>query len=250
MMRRAMDTILYLDGLARDQEGPEFVLLSSAAGILGDGKRAGLAALSAVIDALGRDRARRQGLATRSLAWGGRHEGADDRAEESRATRGERQTALKRAFAVSEAYDGVGGTTVLAGVEWNVPDLRKRAAASTLPPLFLRLFPARPRVPQATAATTETGLKDWFTDLTEQELDSKLMDLVHANVATVLGYDSKDSVSAEVAFRDLGIDSMTAVDLRNRINAATGLKLRSTMVFDHPSCAALAEHLKESLRSA
>jgi acyl carrier protein len=116
--------------------------------------------------------------------------------------------------------------------------------------LFRRLFPARPRVPRSTAATTETGLKDWFTDLTEQELDSKLLDLVHANVATVLGYDSKDSVSADVAFRDLGIDSMTAVDLRNRINAATGLKLRSTMVFDHPSCAALAEHLKESLRSA
>jgi acyl transferase domain-containing protein/acyl carrier protein len=248
-VRRAMDTILYLDGLARDQEGPQFVLLSSAAGILGDGKRAGLAALSAVIDALGRDRARR-GLATRSLAWGGQDEGAVDFAEESRATRGARQAALKRAFAVSESYDGVGGTTVLAGVEWNVPDLRKQAATSTLPPLFRRLFPARPRVPRSTAATTETGLKDWFTDLTEQELDSKLLDLVHANVATVLGYDSKDSVSADVAFRDLGIDSMTAVDLRNRINAATGLKLRSTMVFDHPSCAALAEHLKESLRSA
>jgi acyl carrier protein len=129
----------------------------------------------------------------------------------------------------------------------NVSALRKQAATSKLPPLFRRLFPARPRVPQSAAAQTEPGLKNLFTDLTEQELDSMLLDLVHTNVATVLGHESKDFVSADAVFRDLGIDSMTAVDLRNRISAATGLKLRATMVFEHPSCLALARHLKESL---
>jgi acyl carrier protein len=246
-VRRAMDTILHLDGLAREQEGPELVLLSSAAGILGDGKRVGLAALSAVMEALGRDRARR-GFATRSLAWGGQGEAARDSAEETAAASGERQTDMRRAFTFLESFGEVVGGTVLAGVEWNVPALRRQAAASKVPPLFRLPFPARPRVPQSAAAQTEPGPENWLADLTGQELDSRLLDLVHINVATVLGHASKDVVPADAVFRDLGIDSMTAVDLRNRISAATGLKLRVTMVFEHPSCQALAQYLKESLR--
>ncbi len=94
------------------------------------------------------------------------------------------------------------------------------------------------------------SLTDRLRDLSPEQRRELVLGLVLADVALVLGYGDAHGVSPEGAFRDLGFDSLTAVELRNRINDRTGLKLGVTAVFDHPSPRELADHLLDRLAPA
>lgn len=83
-----------------------------------------------------------------------------------------------------------------------------------------------------------------------EERTEAVRELVRAQAATVLGHDTADDVALDQPFRDLGIDSLTAVELRNQLNAITGLRLSATLVFDHPTAAAVSTHVLERLLGA
>ncbi|MFB6827321.1 beta-ketoacyl reductase, partial [Streptomyces virginiae] len=106
--------------------------------------------------------------------------------------------------------------------------------------------PAR-RTVEAGPAAGGQSLADRLVAMAPAERERFTLDLVRRNVATVLGHDGVDSVAPAQAFKEIGFDSLTAVELRNRLTAATGLRLPATLVFDYPSPAALAHHLCDEL---
>ncbi|MEU1289778.1 phosphopantetheine-binding protein, partial [Kitasatospora sp. NPDC005856] len=118
--------------------------------------------------------------------------------------------------------------------------LRKRARNGTLPPLFERLVPTPVR---QSAASGGPSLAERLSGLDGNKRAQVLLDLVRTHVAAVLGHESAGGIDPDSALKELGFDSLTAVSLRNQLSAATGLRLPTTLVFDHPSTAAIASFL-------
>ncbi|MFI1801606.1 type I polyketide synthase, partial [Streptomyces sp. NPDC020379] len=102
----------------------------------------------------------------------------------------------------------------------------------------------RASVPSTDAAS---GLRARLAELEGSEQDDLLLDLVRDQVATTLGYDGPEAVDAGRTFKELGFDSLGAVEFRNRLNLTTGLRLQTTLLFDYPTPAVLARHLRTSL---
>ncbi|MGV9362791.1 type I polyketide synthase [Amycolatopsis sp. NPDC003731] len=232
-----------LDTLLGDTELDAFVLFSSIAGVWGSGRQAAYAAANAHLDALAENR-RGRGLAATALAWGPWADGgmaADHDAEDYLRRRG--LTPLRPALAVRAMAGAVGrGETALtlADVDWTrfVP-----AFTSARPSALLLGVPEARTVVEA--EIPETDLRE---QLTGPDAERTLLTLVRTEAAAALGYRGADAVPAARPFTELGFDSLTSVEFRNRLAAAAGVPLPATVVFDHPTPAALARHLLGVLR--
>ncbi|MYR23698.1 beta-ketoacyl synthase N-terminal-like domain-containing protein, partial [Streptomyces sp. SID6137] len=236
------DAVLHLDELTDDRT--TFVMFSSAAGVFGNPGQGNYAAANAFLDAFARHRSA-QGRPTVSLAWGlWEQEGAmADTLDAAGRSRMARSGVLAlttedglRLFDAALAAD----EPLLVPVRLDTAALRE-GAAQTVPAPLRGLVRNSVR---GTAQRATTGsLADRLAGLTGDERAEALLELVRGEVAAVLGHSSPRAVQPTHAFQDLGFDSLTAVELRNRLTGATGLRLPATLVFDHPTPTALARHI-------
>ncbi|MGW4502587.1 type I polyketide synthase, partial [Micromonospora sp. NPDC004336] len=242
---------VHLDELLGDRPLDAFVLFSSIAGIWGSGGQAAYAAGNAFLDALA-ERRRARGLAATAVAWGPWADGgmASGEGQELLARRG--LSPMSPAQAVYAMRSAVGRdvpSVTVADVDWSL--FTPAFAAARPRPLLDDIAEARDALRVVDAAAEDAaggGLRQHLLTLPRAEQDRHLTDLVRTHTAAVLGHSGTDLVKANRAFKELGFDSLTAVELRNRLNAATGLTLPTTLVFDYPNPAALADHLSAALR--
>ncbi|WP_406150554.1 type I polyketide synthase [Streptomyces sp. NBC_01012] len=241
--------------------GGLFVLFSSAAGVLGAAGQANYAAGNAFLDGLAAFR-RSRGLSGVSVAWGLWEErsvmtGGLERADLARMLRmGVLPMSSEEGLRLFDTAARSPESAVLAARL----DARSLAAGDAAGHPMLRGLlrqPSAPRRRSLTAAAHGTGTGDRATELRDsllrQQPDGRratLLDMVRTQVTTVLGHADADAVAPDRAFKELGLDSLTAVDLRNRLSTATGLRLPATLAFDHPDCSALAGHLLAEILGA
>jgi acyl transferase domain-containing protein/NADPH:quinone reductase-like Zn-dependent oxidoreductase/acyl carrier protein len=242
-----VDAAWYLHELTEDLELCAFVLFSSAAGVLGAPGQANYAAANAFLDALAAHR-RARGLPGVSIAWGlwaassamtGHLQESDVRRIERfglRALQAEEGLDLFDAALRLEITDEA--TVIAAPLDFAA--LRVLARDERLPALLRGLV----RVPPRRASDGARGsLVQRLEGLPEKERQRVVLDLVRGEAAAVLGHATPGAVEPARAFKELGFDSLAAVELRNRLSAVTGLRLPATLVFDYPSPLVLTEHL-------
>ncbi|MFF0117277.1 beta-ketoacyl reductase, partial [Streptomyces prasinus] len=223
-------------------DAEEFVLYSSVSAALGSPGQGNYAAANAYLDALAHHRHAR-GLPARSLAWGPWDVGAG---MTGALTDGDRERAARSGLPVTTAEDGTALLdAALSGADPAVLPGAVDIAGFTgrpEPPHLLRGLVRGPRRAAAGPAG-ETGFADRLRALPADERARVLLERVRAEAAAVLGFAVADAVERDRPFKELGFDSLTAVELRNRLGAVTGVRLPATLVFDHPTPEALAERL-------
>ncbi|WP_050800088.1 type I polyketide synthase [Streptomyces himastatinicus] len=253
VMRPKADGARLLDELTRDADLAAFVLFSSAAGVMGTAGQGNYAAANAFLDALALSR-RAEGLAATSMAWGlwtsdsamTAHLDDADIARLSRSGLGSMSTS--QGLALLDAALAADRPTIVPA-RLDLSALRNHAARGTLPAVFKSLVRAPARRAAAVVGTGQSS--SWIADmaaLDDGDRAAALLELVGTQVSLVLGHGSALSVEADRAFRDLGFDSLTGLELRQRLQAATGLRLPSTLVFDYPTSNALVGFLEEQIR--
>ncbi|WP_042411513.1 type I polyketide synthase, partial [Streptacidiphilus carbonis] len=243
----------YLDELTAGRDLDAFVVFSSGAATWGSAQLSGYAAANAALDALVEDR-RARGLAGTSVAWGlwgggGMGEGP---AGEVLQRLGVREMDAELAVgALAATLDAGEGLVTVSDIDWDrfatiFTVQRPSPLLADLPEAQQALDGTRTGA-YGTEAVVGTELGRRLAGLDRSEQTRILTDLVRAEAAAVLGHGSADAVPADRAFKDLGFDSLTAVDLRTRLNTATGLKLPATLVFDYPTPAGAVQFLRTEL---
>ncbi|HWO61313.1 MAG TPA: SDR family NAD(P)-dependent oxidoreductase [Umezawaea sp.] len=245
-LRAKVDGARHLDDLLGDRDLDAFVLFSSISGVWGGGGQGAYSAGNAFLDALAADR-RTRGLRGTAVAWGpwgGAGMVADGDDEERLRARGLSVLAPDLALqALQRALDDDVTAVVVADVDW--PRFLAPFTAARPAPLFTELAETAPESPDSGRSGSELAAR--LAALPEDERAPLLVDLVRTHAAAVLGHRTVAAVEPDRAFGQLGIDSLTAVELRNALITATGLALPSTLVFDHPTATRLAEHLLAEL---
>ncbi|AWS45590.1 type I polyketide synthase [Streptosporangium sp. 'caverna'] len=247
VFRAKVDAARNLAAATKDRPLRAFVLYSSASGLFGNAGQANYAAANTFLDAYA-TRLRGEGVPATSLAWG-----LWDAGMGGTLTDADRARLARTGFGALTAADGLAAfdAALAAGRPLAVPialdlgALRAAASDGTVPEL-LRGLVAVPRRAADTAPTQTLAAR--LAPLSEVERDRILLDLVRSRTAGILGYASPKDVEPTRGFLELGFDSLTAVELRNRLQTETGLRLTATLLFDHPSPTGLARHLAELLR--
>ncbi|MFC5889037.1 SDR family NAD(P)-dependent oxidoreductase [Kitasatospora sp. CM 4170] len=243
VLRPKVDAAWHLHELTCGSDLRAFVMFSSAAGVLGQSGQSSYAAANAFLDALAQRR-RAAGLPAQSLAWGlwaeaggmTRHLAEADLVRLSRT--GLAGMPSDQGLALFDAALRA-DRPVLVPARLDTAALRTQAE---VPPLLRGLIRTTRR--RETAATGTTTFRERFGELPPEQRARAVLDLVRAHVAAVLGYASPDRVEPDRGFLDLGLDSLTALELRNRLGAEAGRRLTATLIFDHPTPAAVARHLE------
>ncbi len=242
----------HLHELTQDANLGLFVLFSSASGMLGSAGQAGYAAANCFLDALAARR-RGQGLAGLSLAWGPWQQrsqitGRLDDTAWRRITRGG-ITAWPTTAALAALSAAI---TTQSGPVLAVLRVDPSPLSAAGPPLLASLAASslrsgRPARPAATGTATPATLAAQLQSMTPVQRRTTIDVLVRTHAAATLAYPSPDAIDPAAAFTDLGFDSLTAVELRNRLATATGLRLPATLIFDHPTPATLTQHIQTEL---
>ncbi|MCX2729173.1 SDR family NAD(P)-dependent oxidoreductase [Saccharopolyspora sp. NFXS83] len=238
VLRPKVDGAWNLHELAGDAE---LVLFSSAAGVLGGPGQANYAAANAFLDALARHRVAR-GLPTTAVAWGPWATGSGMAADRNRLRRGGIEPLTESdGVRLLDAALTARRRDVVA-LRLNTASLRGQAVAGSLPALLRDLVPSAPAHPAepAPGAPAPPALAG----LPEPERRAALSVLIRTEAAQVLGHPGPGAIEPDRSFQELGFDSLSSVEFRNRLAAVTGWSLSATLVFDHPTPADLAEHLE------
>ncbi|MEU5305443.1 SDR family NAD(P)-dependent oxidoreductase, partial [Streptomyces noursei] len=248
VLRPKVDAVWHLHEATRGLDLDAFVVFSSLAGVFGSPGQANYAAANAFLDAL-MTRRRAEGLPGLSLAWGpweqsgGMTGTLTDVDAERLARSGVPPLSVAQGLALFDA--AVAGTdATCVPVRLDLPALRARGE---VPPLLRSLIRVRARRAAVAGSATAGNLAQRLRRLDEDGRDEMVLDLVRGQVALVLGHATGGDVDAGRAFRDLGFDSLTAVELRNRLNTVTGLRLPATLVFDYPTVRHLATYVLDEL---
>ncbi|MPY60685.1 type I polyketide synthase, partial [Streptomyces spongiae] len=259
VLRPKADAAWHLHELTRDLDLTAFVLFSSASGLLGRAGQGNYAAANSFLDALAHHRTA-LGLPAVSLAWGPWELGGgmaaplaeSDRNPARRSGEVLRAISPDQGLALFDAALGE-GAPVLAPMPLDRDALRSAAGTpegGSLPPLLRGLL--RPRRPGAEAKSGESGAEQplepgaWrkqLAGLPEPQREAALAELMRADVATVLGYSGADALPDGRNFEQLGFDSLTAVQVRNRLSMALRLRLSAAVIFEHPTAEGLARHV-------
>ncbi|MFF3460395.1 type I polyketide synthase [Streptomyces sp. NPDC002730] len=248
VLRPKIDAALNLHELTADTDLTAFVLFSSAAGVIGNAGQASYAAANTFLDALAHHR-QALGLPATSLAWGA-WEQADGMAGDLSDADRHRLNGLTDTQGL-ELLDTAWptNTALLVPIRLDLATIRAQASSAGVPPLMRALVrtPTR-RTAHTTAAVVARG--EWAKQLVAHapgERHAFALDLVRARVAAVLSYPNAESVDPEKAFKEFGFDSLTAVEFRNQLGTAVGLRLPATLVFDHPNATAVADFVVAEL---
>ncbi|MDR7303662.1 type I polyketide synthase [Haloactinomyces albus] len=241
-----VDAAWNLHTATTDHDLAAFILYSSATGTLGNPGQANYAAANTFLDALAHHR-HTHGLPATSLAWG-------LWTESSTLTEGLRThdiTRIRRSgLTPLTNHDGLtlfdtalhhNQPTYLA-TQLNTTALQHQHDTRTLPPILSNLVRTNPH----TASNPRT-LTEQLAELDPTAQHELLRTTLQTHIAAVLALPDPNTIDTNQAFKNMGFDSVTAVELRNRLNTATGLRLPATLIFDHPTLTALANHIRTEL---
>ncbi len=234
----------HLHELTAGMDLSAFVLFSSAGGTLGSPGQGNYSAANTFLDALAAHR-RAQGLPGISLAWGFWAQATD-------LTRTMSQSDLQRLGRVGVAalssdeglrlFDSAHRTSRahVLPMRLDLQTIRTQANTGVLPALLRSLI----RTPTQRKPNNDRGqLTRRLAKAPKGEHQNITLELVRNETALVLGHTSAQAIEPQLAFKDLGFDSLTAIELRNRLAASTGLVLPATLIFDYPTPTALAKHI-------
>jgi acyl transferase domain-containing protein/NADPH:quinone reductase-like Zn-dependent oxidoreductase len=252
VLRPKIDAAWNLHELTASADLSAFVLFSSAAGVIGSAGQANYAAANAFLDGLAQHR-RQQGLPGVSMAWGwwAQATGMTGHLDERDRARMSRSGYIPMPSADGLAHFDAAlrqARSFVMPAQFDLATIRSHSAVGGLPPMFRGLIRAARRTAESAAAVERSSdLRHRLAAMSMSEREHELLDVVRSNAAAVLGHDSGDALGADQEFKELGFDSLGAVEFRNRLKSVTGLKLSTTAVFDHPTSTALSRYLARAL---